>query len=53
MKKVLSLAAHFLARVTFVSAIAGAESASLVGIYQSKTPKSLVDRSINLLEVAE
>ena len=53
MKKVLSLVAHFLAKVTLVSAVAGAESASMMGIYQLKTPKCLINRSTNLLEVAK
>lgn len=45
MKKLLNLVAHVLAKVTFTSAVAGAESASHFGIYQPKTPKSLLDRS--------
>ncbi|MCL2399867.1 MAG: cyclic lactone autoinducer peptide [Defluviitaleaceae bacterium] len=53
MKKVLSLVAHLLAKVTFTAAVAGAESASWGGIYQPKTPQSLVDRSTNLSVVVE
>ena len=44
MKKVLNVAARFLARLTFTTAVAGAESASFAGIYQPKTPEALTKR---------
>lgn len=42
MDKLLNVMARILARVTFTSAVAGANSASLFGIYQPKTPKTLL-----------
>ena len=45
MNKVLDLMAAVLAKVTFVSAVAGAESASLMGMYQPKTPEMLTKKA--------
>ena len=45
MNKALDLMATVLAKVTFMSAVAGAEAASSMGIYQPKTPESLIERA--------
>lgn len=41
MKKIAVVVAKVLAKVTYSAAVAGAESASLKGAYQPKTPKAL------------
>jgi len=41
-KKVLQKTAKSLANVIYTAAVAGAGTASHLGIYQSKTPKSLL-----------
>jgi len=42
MKNISTLVAKVLAKITFSAAVAGAGKASLMGIYQPKTPKSLL-----------
>ena len=42
MDKILKRTAKVLAKITYSSAVAGAGTASLMGIYQPKTPKSLL-----------
>ena len=48
MGKLTIMIAKTLAKITYASAVMGAGSASLHGVYQPKTPKSLLKQSIGL-----